>query len=189
MSFFTPGIRRFWLVAISVAAVVSALASVDVFLFQYIRSTWEVVAGARAERARLERQQADVIEASRAAERLQLESALIQGSFADPSTPLPVIETIEALGARLGVRTELALGGLSAGGVGRGSARVEEYRLSAEGAFPNVVAMFERLESLPFLVELRDASLDRIGDVSPGEPLVRLTATIRLITLPARTQP
>ncbi len=156
----------------------------NIIITRTITHDWYILSSSRREFETSEKQRNVLAEAVRSLELLTPERDLIRTSFTDPANPLPLIETIENLGRRLGVRVNLAL---------VGSEGSPSYAVTAEGTFPEVLQFLDRLESLPFLVQFGDVRIVRGGglrkssEVDPEETqvsrsLVSLTTTVRTIT-------
>lgn len=173
------GIKKF-LAAATASCVAAAIALGGYFAaVKYAKTNWRVLAESRRELIRLEKRRAAISEAGRTFPDLERERGIIRGAFVDPLQPLPLIESIEALGRRDGVRTELALASTPEG------RRGEEYVLSAQGSFRDIAPFLAHLEFLPFLVEIRDAEFERIAQAvaskNPPPAPIAMSATIRII--------
>ena len=176
----------FW---ITVAAAAAGAAVMAVLAFLAVRSVaahWALIASAERERAAIERGRGDAEAVRRAIELLKAETGIIRAGFADPKSPLPFIEAIEELGRRSGLKVDLALGSGSGSGAGG-------YLLRAEGSFREIFSFLGHLESLPFLAELGNAEIVRLGggeaeapskksSKAPPEPLLRLTLGLGIVT-------
>lgn len=172
--------QRFWVVTSCMSVGLLVAIAANIFITRTITRDWSVLSFSRREFEVSEEQRDVLAEAVRLLEELGPDRDRIRGSFADPSNPLPLIEAIENLGRRLGVRLKLAL---------VGSDGLPGYTVTAEGTFPEVLQFLERLESLPFLVQfgdvriVRSGELQKGGEVNPKEQptirsLVSLTATV-----------
>lgn len=173
------GIKKF-LAAAAASCIAAAIALGGYFAaVKYAETNWRVLAESRRELIRLEKRRAAISEAGRTFPDLERERGIIQGAFVDPLQPLPLIESIEALGRRDRVKTELALASTPEG------RRGEEYALSAQGSFRDIMPFLAHLESLPFLVEIRDAEFERIAQAAasknPPPASIAMSATIRII--------
>ncbi len=167
--------RKFWLaLALSLGVVAGVLALVA-YGVGYLRTSWEVLGGARREIAILERRDEDLRAALETLARLESEQAIIAAGFSNPADPLPFIELIEELGRRSGVRAELTVAP-SASGRGGG----EWYMLLAEGKFSAVMAFSKNLESLPFLAEFGNVELRRVSGILGPTEKERPESALRL---------
>lgn len=175
-----PG--KFWLAVFAALAVLAAFSALAVFELRYIRLSWEVLSSARREFSDLEKRRGNLTEAAEALGRLEPQRQLLRSGFAVPDQPLPFIESVESLGRRFGLKTELSL----AGGPGEGG--VQTYSVSAVGTFRQAMSFLRNLESLPFLIEPGDAEMrlfEGVIDETAGkksESLVRLDIIIRPLT-------
>ncbi len=174
----SPGVKKFLATAAAAFIVTTGAFGGYLAAVQYAETSWHVLAGARQELIQLEKRRMALTVASRTFPDFGRKREIIQAAFIDPSEPLPLIESIEGLGRRDGVITKLTLAATPGGAGG------EEYVLSVNGSFHNVMSFLAHLESLRFLAELRDTELDRIAPVSAEKtapPSIAMSTTIRLI--------
>lgn len=175
-----PGQKRFWVITALALAAVAGMVGLNVLGLAAVRRDARLLAEVRRELARREEQQRDVRAAGRILARLGGERSLIEASFADPAEPLTFIEAIERLARRFGSRAELRLIG--------DESRADSYEIAVEGPFPGVLAFFQRLESLPYLLEINGVDLARGRAAGAGarpEASLRLVADVRLVLAPA----
>lgn len=169
-----PGRKRFIAVAVLSGAVVGGMAGLYAFGFAAVRRDARVLAEVRRELSRREERQQAVIAASRTLAGLERERSLIAASFADPGEPLVFVETIERLAERFGARAELQLAG--------NESRADAYDITVVGPFRGVFSFLERLESLPYLVELDEVDLR--GGGAGEAAIARLNISLRLVLAP-----
>jgi hypothetical protein len=165
--------RTFWITVAVVTAIALTAAGAGVMSVLYVQRTWGNLALARYHFDALGRKRGQILDATRVAERLAPEIGRIGESFVDQEGILPLVEALEDLGRRSGVEMEKQIGSDRGG-------KVDEFSLSATGSFSNVMGFFERLESLPYLVNIGNVEVVRIA-TERGEAPVRFYATFRLM--------
>lgn len=170
--------QRFWILSLAMVGAVSVAVSVNVFVMQKIKHDWEILNTSRSQFEISERERENLGTASRSLNELSSERSLILATIADPADPLPMIEAIEDLGRRMGVKVTLALSGTEL---------PQRYSLDVEGLFPDAFLFLRHLESLPFLIELGDVDISRLGalvfggkpEEAPSSGKVHLTTSFR----------
>lgn len=171
---FPPGKKRFIAAAVLSGAAVGGMVGLYAFGFAVVRRDARLLAEVRRELSRREERQQAVIAAGRALAGLERERSLIAASFADPAKPLIFVEAIERLAERFGARAELQLAG--------NESRADAYDIAVVGPFRGVFSFLERLESLPYLVELDEVDLRSGG--AGGAATARLNISLRLVLAP-----
>ncbi|RJQ37559.1 hypothetical protein C4552_00800 [Candidatus Parcubacteria bacterium] len=165
--------QQFWIVAAAMGLVALGAIIAFVFAVQYVLQEWDVLAAARAGLGGDEAVRRGVGVANDLLVQNANDLAVLESSFADPKNPLPFIESIEALGRRLGVRAELTLTSGS-------DTLADRYQINADGEFIRVMAFLRSLEALPFLIVLGDVTISRAGT---GDA-VRLATDVTLVSGP-----
>ncbi len=177
-----PGVaRQFWWTLAIATTVVGVMGAVGFLGTRMLRQDWQELALARAELASLERERSSLARAAELFEKLKPERTVLEASFADPTAPLPFIETIEELGRRFGVAVELAIAS------GESRAAAKNYLLSAEGSFGGVMSFLKNLEFLPFHTDVVTVELRGIprGTEQDSGLVLRLNVAIQIVTPPS----
>lgn len=173
-------VKRFWLVAALMTGGIFVAIAANVFAVRSIIANWRTLSISQRDLAASEAERARISGDARSLATLSREQSAIEDAIVDPANPLPFIETIEELGRRLGVRSNLAI----ANGTG---AKPDSFEVTADGPFLNVYSFLQGLESLPFLVEFGDVELRRIGgglaEVASRPDGALSSATVRLTVL------
>lgn len=175
------GPRQFWIFLVAATILVGAAASLYLYGIFFIVHDWALLSEARRDLANAEVAQRNLNGAEQKLAVLGPEVAVMRASFADPQDPLPFIETVELLGRRLGVKTELTLA--SPASVGQ----ADTYLVVVSGPFPKVATFLKFLEAFPFLVTLGDAEITRTGAITeisaPSGDSVRLSVAVKILIL------
>lgn len=166
--------RAFWALAAGSSLLVLGVSLVALTALRYVGAHAGVLKGARSDLARLERERSEAATSVTALKALRREIEVIRGSFADPGDPLPLIEAIEDLAQRSGLKVEISIA------PGEAGARGESYAVSTSGPFRSVAAFFRNLEALPFLVDFGNATLAAAGGTADSSSQPSSGAAVRL---------
>lgn len=118
-----------------------------------------------------------------------LESDLekISNLFVDPKIPIDFIKFLETTASSSGVTIEISL--TSSKETVRGSWPFLVFQLDLTGSMPNFFKFFEKIEAAPYLIEIKDLSVNRIsekkrseGPSAPSLGDISATLTIKVFT-------
>ena len=163
----------FWVAFILTAAAVASAIGTGAFGARYVVANWRILNAARQELYNLEKQHKEISDAAIAMRRLEPEFKFINSSFVDPASPLPFIESMEALGRKTGVEVELSLSA--------GPDNTQNYTLTAAGEFRQIMSFFKNLELLPFWFELQDSEISAVAKKDEnGNKTAKPKSSVRL---------
>ena len=168
--------QKFWVAVAGIGAVVAIGIGANVFGVRSIQRDWTVSADAWRRLTTLEQVEREAVDAERVFAGLAHERALIDAGYADPTNPLPFIETIEGLGRRVGVTVEISL----AGGTG-------DYALRVAGPYRSAITFLQTIEYLPFFIQMGDVKISRASaqptttGAKQSEPSIEIVFKVRIV--------